>query len=57
MAGAEVLGLRQIERMLKLRIERKQVNFANSDQQPKRVVKNTLASRSLTRLPGEVFVK
>jgi ATP-dependent RNA helicase RhlE len=54
-AGAEVLGLRQIERMLKLRIERKQVDLSSSDQ-PKRVVKNTLASRSLTRLPGEVFV-
>ena len=55
-AGAEVLGLRQIERMLKLRIERKQVDWENSEPQPKRIVKNTLASRSLTRLPGEVFV-
>ena len=55
-AGAEVLGLRQIERMLKLRIERKQVDWENSTQQPKRVVKNTLATRSLTQLPGEVFV-
>jgi ATP-dependent RNA helicase RhlE len=53
--GAEVLDLRNIERTLKLRIERKQVNASASDQ-PKRFVQNTLASRTLTRLPGEVFV-
>jgi ATP-dependent RNA helicase RhlE len=52
-AGAEVLQLRDIERALKLRIERQQI--AASDQ-PKRVVQNTLASRTLTALPGEVFV-
>jgi ATP-dependent RNA helicase RhlE len=52
-AGADVLGLRQIERQLKLRIERRQIN---SGPVPRRVVENTLASRSLTRLPGEVFV-
>src|SRR5712671_1730113 len=54
-AGAEVLELRNIERTLKLRIERKQVNAAASDR-PKRFVENTLASRTLTALPGEVFV-
>jgi ATP-dependent RNA helicase RhlE len=53
-AGAEVMELRQIERTLKLRIERKQVNA--SVQLPKRFVQNTLASRTLTALPGEVFV-
>jgi ATP-dependent RNA helicase RhlE len=52
-AGADVLALRQIERQLKLRIERRQVE---SGATPRRVVENTLASRSLTRLPGEVFV-
>jgi ATP-dependent RNA helicase RhlE len=52
--GAEILDLRNIECTLKLRIERKQVNA--SDAQPKRFVQNTLASRTLTRLPGEVFV-
>jgi ATP-dependent RNA helicase RhlE len=54
-AGAEVLELRQIERTLQLRIERKQGVSAASDR-PKRVVQNTLASRTLSALPGEVFV-
>jgi hypothetical protein len=54
-AGAEVLELRQIERALKLRIERKQINPEASGR-PRRVVQNTLASRTLTALPGEVFV-
>jgi ATP-dependent RNA helicase RhlE len=53
--GVEVLELRNIERTLKLRIERKQVGPSASDQ-PKRFVQNTLASRTLTALPGEVFV-
>jgi hypothetical protein len=38
-----------------LRIERKQID-ANGVEQPKRIVQNTLASRTLTALPGEVFV-
>jgi ATP-dependent RNA helicase RhlE len=55
--GAEVLELRNIERTLKLRIERKQVDAsASANEQPKRFVQNTLASRTLTALPGEVFV-
>ena len=54
-AGVEVLELRQIERTLKLRIERKSVDPATSDR-PKRVVQNTLQSRTLSALPGEVFV-
>ena len=53
--GAEVLELRNIERTLKLRIERKQVD-ASASEQPRRFVQNTLASRTLTALPGEVFV-
>jgi ATP-dependent RNA helicase RhlE len=53
-AGAEVLQLRDIERTLKLKIERRQIK--PSADQPKRIVQNTLASRTLTRLPGEVFV-
>lgn len=52
-AGAEVLELRNIERTLKLRIERLQVESSN---RPVKVVKNTLASRTLNALPGEVFV-
>jgi ATP-dependent RNA helicase RhlE len=54
-AGAEVIELRSIERALKLRIERRQMD-ANGVEQPKRLVQNTLASRTLTALPGEVFV-
>jgi ATP-dependent RNA helicase RhlE len=54
--AAENLALRDIERTLKLRIERKQVNATSENAQPKRFVQNTLASRTLTALPGEVFV-
>ena len=54
-AAAEVLELRNIERTLKLRIERMQVD-SNGEARPRRVVENTLASRTLTALPGEVFV-
>ena len=53
-SGVEVVELRNIERTLKLRIDRKQLD-ASADQ-PKRLVQNTLASRTLTALPGEVFV-
>ncbi len=54
-AGAEVLELRQIERSLQLRIERKQLDPAAAEP-PRRLIQNTLASRTLTALPGEVFV-
>jgi ATP-dependent RNA helicase RhlE len=54
-AGAEVLELRQIERSLKLQIERKQLDVSDQEQ-PKRLVQNTLASRTLMALPGEIFV-
>jgi ATP-dependent RNA helicase RhlE len=53
-AGVEVVELRNIERTLKLRIERLQPDQTAA--QPKRFVQNTLASRTLTALPGEVFV-
>ena len=53
--GVEVLDLRNIERTLKLRIERKQVD-GSGEEKPRRVVQNTLASRTLTALPGEIFV-
>jgi ATP-dependent RNA helicase RhlE len=54
-AGVEVVELRNIERTLKLKIERLQAD-RNAEAQPKRFVENTLASRTLTKLPGEVFV-
>jgi ATP-dependent RNA helicase RhlE len=53
--GVEVIELRNIERTLKLRMQRMQIDASASDQ-PRRVIHNTLASRTLTRLPGEVFV-
>jgi ATP-dependent RNA helicase RhlE len=54
-AGVEIVELRNIERTLKLRIERMQMDPSGFEQ-PKRFVQNTLASRTLTALPGEVFV-
>jgi len=54
-AGVEVVELRNIERTLKLRIERMQMDPSGAPQ-PRRFVQNTLASRTLTALPGEVFV-
>lgn len=54
-AGAEVLELRQIERTLKLKMERLPSDTATMG--PSRpMIQNTLASRTLTALPGEVFV-
>ena len=54
-AGAEVLELRQIERTLKLKIERLQ-SATRSAEPSRRMIQNTLTSRTLTALPGEVFV-
>jgi ATP-dependent RNA helicase RhlE len=54
-AGVEVMELRQIERTLQLRIERNQLD-PSADDRPRRAIQNTLASRTLTALPGEVFV-
>jgi len=54
-AGAEVLELRQIEQTLKLKMERLQICTENAAP-PRRRIENTLASRTLTALPGEVFV-
>jgi len=54
-AGAEVLELAKIERTLKLKMERIQPEWTSAAP-PRRAVQNTLASRTLTALPGEVFV-
>jgi ATP-dependent RNA helicase RhlE len=54
-AGTEVMELRQIERALKLKIERLQMGEDMAGP-PRRLIQNTLASRTLTALPGEVFV-
>ena len=53
--AAEVLELRDIERALKLRIERMQID-SNAPVPSRRMIQNTLVSRTLTALPGEVFV-
>jgi ATP-dependent RNA helicase RhlE len=54
-AGAEILELRQMERTLKLSIDRRRVHTSGQEQS-RRGVQNTLLSRTLTALPGEVFV-
>jgi ATP-dependent RNA helicase RhlE len=54
-SGVEVVELRHIERILKLKIARKQITIdaAIVESRPTR---NTLQSRTLFRMPGEVFV-
>ena len=54
-AGAEMLELRQIERTLKLKMERLKTDTATAAPR-RRMIQNTLASRTLIALPGEVFV-
>jgi ATP-dependent RNA helicase RhlE len=51
-SGAEVIELSRMERTLKLRMQRRSLGRVPAP----RPQKNTLASRTLTRLPGEVFV-
>jgi ATP-dependent RNA helicase RhlE len=52
-SGAEIPELRSIERALKLKIARRQIN--NSNRPTPRAVENTLQSRTLSRMPGEIF--
>jgi len=52
-SGAEIGELRSIERALKLKIARKQIN--RDQRTPARVLQNTLPTRTLSRMPGEVF--
>jgi ATP-dependent RNA helicase RhlE len=54
-AGVDIIGLRQIERTLQLRIERKQIDASSGTPLPRRLVKNTLPTRTLVALQGEVF--
>jgi len=53
--AADIPDLRSIERTLQMRMERKQLDNS-ADPSRVRVVQNTLASRTLTALPGEVFI-
>src|SRR5246127_1696758 len=50
-AGSEVMELRQIERTLKLKMERLQSDTTKASPS-RRMIQNTLASRTLTALPG-----
>ena len=52
-SGAEIGALRSMERALKLKIVRKQINA--SERVALRTVQNTLPTRTLSRMPGEVF--
>jgi ATP-dependent RNA helicase RhlE len=52
--GAEIVELRRIERTLKLRIVRKEIGSTGASA-PRKERVNTLSSRTLQRLPGEVF--
>lgn len=54
--AADIPDLRSIERTLQMRMERKQLDVSAVDPARTRVVQNTLASRTLTALPGEVFI-
>ena len=54
-SGAEIGELRAIERTLKLKIARKRADGYDSATMQPRPTKNTLDSRTLNRLPGEVF--
>ncbi len=52
-SGAEVFELKSIERALKLRIKRKEIALESA---PSRASVPSLRSRTLTALPGEVFI-
>ncbi len=54
-SGAEIGELRAIERTLKLKIARKRIDSFETAAIKPRIVKNTLDSRTLAALPGEVF--
>ena len=52
-SGAEIGELRSMERTLKLKIARKQIN--PSGRIAARAISNTLPTRTLSPLPGEIF--
>jgi ATP-dependent RNA helicase RhlE len=56
-AGAEVSELRQIERILKLRIERKRISAPETEEMGRQAParRDTLVGRTLKEMPGEVF--
>lgn len=52
-SGAEIGELRSMERALKLNIARRHLNRGTP--RPQSAIRNTLQTRTLSRLPGEVF--
>ncbi len=54
-SGAEIVELRRIEKALQLRMIRKEIQSSSAPEQ-KRQIQNTLASRTLKAMSGEVFV-
>jgi ATP-dependent RNA helicase RhlE len=54
-SGAEVSELRSLERALKLRIARRQLHDTDSPAPPRRRIENTLPTRTLSAMAGEVF--
>jgi ATP-dependent RNA helicase RhlE len=54
-SGAEIGELRSMERSLKLKIQRRQVDVNAGGRTVASAVHNTLPKRSLCRMPGEVF--
>jgi ATP-dependent RNA helicase RhlE len=56
--GAEVMELRQIERTMRLKIDRKKITNGDNGESvfKAKPIENTLSSRTLNRMPGEVFV-
>jgi ATP-dependent RNA helicase RhlE len=54
--AADIPDLRSIERTLQMRLERKQLGVSPVESRTRAVLQNPLASRTLTALPGEVFL-
>ncbi len=53
-SGAEIGELRSMERVLKLKMVRRQLD--GYTRTPQRAIQNTLQTRTLSQLPGEVFL-
>jgi len=54
--GVEMIELRHIERTMKLKIDRRKIFAENGESFQPKPIENTLSTRTLSRLPGEVFV-
>jgi ATP-dependent RNA helicase RhlE len=52
-SGAEIGELRSMERVLKLKMVRRQLE--GNTQAAQRAIQNTLRTRTLSRMPGEIF--